>query len=284
VRVTYAQEGEAAVRLAQEADVVIVCVGNHPTGDAGWAQCPTPSDGKEAVDRRAIILEQEELVKQVYRVNPRTVVVLISSFPFATPWTQRHVPAIVHLTHNSQELGNGLADVLFGDVNPGGRLVQTWPLSIEQLPPRLDYDLRVGRTYMYFKGEPLYPFGHGLSYTTFRYSNLRTSADRLAPDGELAVCVDVTNSGARAGDEVVQLYVRHLRSTVERPKKELKGFKRITLGPGETQTVTLPLPASTLAYWDPDLGGWQVEPGRVRLMVGASSADIRLVKEIAVLS
>jgi hypothetical protein len=112
VRVTYARgdEAGAAVALAQEAGVAIVCVGNHPTGDAGWAQCPTPSDGKEAVDRRAITLEQEELIKQVYRVNPNTIVVLISSFPFAIPWTQRHVPAIVHLTHNSQELGNAPAD------------------------------------------------------------------------------------------------------------------------------------------------------------------------------
>jgi beta-glucosidase len=284
VRVTYAADNEdgAAVKLAEAADVAIVCVGNHPTGNAGWAQCPTPSDGKEAVDRRAIVLEQEELIKQVYRVNPNTVVVLISSFPFAITWTQRHVPAIVHLTHNSQELGNALADVLFGDVNPGGRTVQTWPHSIEQLPPRLDYDLRNGRTYMYFRGEPLYPFGYGLSYTTFAYSNLRLSAGHLAPGGALAVSVDVTNSGARAGDEVVQLYVRHLHSTVERPKKELKGFKRITLQPGETQAVTFPLRAAALAYWDADLGGWQVEADRVRVMVGASSADIKLVTDIVV--
>ncbi|MFN2230859.1 MAG: glycoside hydrolase family 3 C-terminal domain-containing protein, partial [Anaerolineae bacterium] len=201
VRVTYAPDNEdgAAAELAAAADVAIVCVGNHPTGDAGWAQCPTPSDGKEAVDRRAIVLEQEELIKQVYRVNPNTVVVLISSFPFAIAWTQRHIPAIVHLTHNSQELGNALADVLFGDANPGGRTVQTWPHSIEQLPPRLDYDLRDGRTYMYFKGEPLYPFGHGLSYTTFAYRNLRLSADHLVPGSALTVSVDVTNTGARAG-------------------------------------------------------------------------------------
>ena len=284
VNIIYAKDNEngEAVKLAEAADVAIVCVGNHPTGDAGWAECPTPSDGKEAVDRRAIILEQEELIKQVYRANPNTVVVLISSFPFAIPWTQRHVPAIVHLTHNSQELGNALADVLFGDVNPGGRLVQTWPHSIEQLPPRLDYDLRNGRTYMYFRGEPLYPFGFGLSYTTFAYSNLRLSADYLAPDGEIAVSVDVTNIGDRTGDEVVQLYVRHLHSTVERPNKELKGFKRITLEPGETQTVTMPLKAQALAYWDTDLGGWQVEADQVRVMVGASSADIKLVADIVV--
>jgi beta-glucosidase len=135
---------------------------------------------------------------------------------------------------------------------------------------------------MYFKGEPLYPFGFGLSYTTFAYSNLHLSADHLAPDGALTVSVDVNNSGARAGDEVVQLYVRHLHSTVKRPKKELKGFKRIALQPGETQTVAFPLQASALAYWDPDLGGWHVEADQVRVMVGASSADIRLSAELAV--
>jgi beta-glucosidase len=123
---------------------------------------------------------------------------------------------------------------------------------------------------------------HGLSYTTFAYRNLRLSTDHLAPDGALSVSVDVTNTGARAGDEVVQLYVRHLHSTVERPKKELKGFKRITLQPGETQTVPFPLEAAALAYWDADLGGWQVEPGQVRVMVGASSADIKLVADIVV--
>jgi beta-glucosidase len=186
------------------------------------------------------------------------------------------------LTHNSQELGNALADVLFGDVNPGGRLVQTWPHSIEQLPPRLDYDLRNGRTYMYFKGESLYPFGFGLSYTTFRHSNLRLSADQLKLDGELSVCVDVTNTGERVGDEVVQLYVQHLGSTVVRPQKELKGFQRITLEPGETRTVTFLLTAEALAYWETDFGGWHVEADRVRVMIGASSRDIKLAYNILV--
>ncbi len=284
VTVTYAKDNEdgAAAELARAADVAIIVVGNHPTCDAGWAECPTPSDGKEAIDRRAITLEQEALVKEVWRANPRTVVVLISSFPFAITWTDHHVPAIVHLTHNSQELGNGLADVLFGEVAPGGRLVQTWPRSMDQLPPRLDYDLRNGRTYMYFKGEPLYPFGHGLSYTTFAYDNLRLSTAELRPEQSVTVSVDVTNAGARAGDEVVQLYVQHLTSAVERPRKALKGFRRITLLPGETHNVELTLSHEALAYWDADRGRFAVEAGRVRVLVGSSSADVRAVREIEV--
>ena len=296
VQVRYAKDNARglAAALARDSDVAIVVVGNHPTCDAGWAECPTPSDGKEAIDRRAIILEQEALVKEIYRANPNTIVVLLASFPFAIPWTDHHVPAIVHLTHNSQELGNGLADVLFGDVSPGGRLVQTWPRAIEQLPPRLDYDLRRGRTYMYFRGEPLYPFGHGLSYTTFEYANLRLHAPDfepelevelgpvVAPGGSITVSFDVTNTGARAGDEVVQLYVQRPASAVERPRKALKGFRRVTLLPGETHTVTLPLTWQALAHWEPDLGRWETEPGPVRVQVGSSSADIRLIGQFEV--
>src|SRR6185437_7432979 len=115
----------------------------------------------------------------VMAVNRHTFVVLISSFPYSMNWINEYVPAIIHLTHNSQELGNALADVLFGDVDPGGRRLQTWPRSLDELPPMMDYDLRHGRTYMYFKGEPLYPFGYGLSYTTFGYSNLRLSSPNL---------------------------------------------------------------------------------------------------------
>ena len=158
---------DAAVALARASDVAIVIVGNHPTCDAGWEKCPVASDGKEAVDRRSIDLEQEALVKQVVAANPRTVVVLKASFPFAIAWSQEHVPSILTMAHNSQEEGNALADVLFGDYNPAGRTVHTWPRSIDQLPPMMDYDITHGRTYMYFKGQPLYPFGFGLSYTTF---------------------------------------------------------------------------------------------------------------------
>jgi beta-glucosidase len=279
VEVKYAKDNTdgAAVDIARTADVAIVCVGNHPYCDgAEWGKCLTPSDGREAVDRQVIILEQEELIKQVFSANPNTVVVLISSFPYAINWTQENIPAILHLTHSSQELGNALADALFGEVNPGGRLVQTWPKAIGQLPPILDYNIRHGRTYMYFRDEPLFPFGYGLSYTTFAHSNLRVSSKKLKSQGEISISVDICNTGKRAGDEVVQMYVTHLNSRVERPIKELRGFERVTLKPNETKTVALPLKAATLAYWDESRHHFAVEEGIIRIMVGSSSADIRL--------
>ena len=221
-------------------------------------------------------------MKQVYAVNPKTVVILVSSFPFAINWSQEHVPAILHMAHSSQDEGTALAKVLFGDYNPGGHLVTTWPKSIDQLPPMMDYNIRHGRTYMYFKGDPLYPFGYGLSYTTFRYSNLKTSASELGANGSLTVSVEVTNTGLRAGDEVVQLYCRHLHSKVPRPKEELKGFRRVYLGPGETKSVEIPLAASKLAYWDEKNERWEVEKRPVEVMVGRSAQDTQLRAEIKV--
>ena len=273
---------DGAIKAARESDVAVVFVGNHPTCDAGWAKCPTPSDGKEAMDRKAINLEQEEFVKQIYAANPKTVVVLLASFPIAINWSQEHIPAILHITHNAQEEGTAIADALFGDIDPGGRLVQTWPKSLDQVPPMMDYDIRHGRTYMYFKGDPLYPFGYGLSYTTFKYSNLKTSAARLHAAGEIMVSVEVTNTGKRQGDEVVQLYVKHLNSKVDRPAKELKGFQRVTLKPNETRTVQIAVKAADLAYWNVAGHRWTVEPDQVRIMVGSSSADSRLDKTVAV--
>ena len=156
-----------------------------------------PNEGKEALDRKAIDLDQVQLnlIRSVKAVNPKTIVVLISSFPYAMGWVQENIPAILHMAHTSQEEGNAVADVLFGDYNPAGRLVATWFKSLDDLPPMMDYDIRKGRTYMYFKGQPLYPFGFGLSYTTFEYSNLRTSADSVNAAGEVAVSVDVKNTG-----------------------------------------------------------------------------------------
>jgi beta-glucosidase len=154
--------------------------------------------------------------------------------------------------------------------------VVTWPKSVDQEPPMMDYNIRDGRTYMYFKGEPLYPFGFGLSYTTFKYSNLKTSSAQMAKDSGVTVSVDVSNTGATAGDAVAQLYVKHLKSKVERPREELKGFQRVSVQPNETRTVTIPLKAADLAYWDEKSGKFQVEAEPVSLMVGDSSADIKL--------
>lgn len=275
---------DEAVKLARTADVAIVCVGNHPNGgnDSVWGKVSTPSEGREAVDRQSITLEQEELVKQVYQANPRTIVVLVSSFPYAINWTDENVPAILHLALNSQEEGNALADVLFGEYNPAGRLVQTWPRSLEQLPPMMDYDIRHGRTYMYFKGSPLYPFGYGLSYTTFGYANLRASAASIRAGSSIRVTVDIRNTGRRAGEEVVQLYLKYLNSSVPRPIKALQGFKRIALRPGEIRTVTLELKAEQLAYWSVSRHKFVLENGAVQLMIGGSSADIKLTKTINV--
>ena len=273
---------DAVVKLAKETDVAIVCVGNYPTCNADFGKCPIPSNGKEAVDRRILLLEQEELIKKVYEANPKTIVVLISSFPFAINWSQENVPAILHMTHCSQELGNALADVLFGDYNPAGRLVQTWPKTMEQLPDMMDYNIRNGRTYMYFKGEPLYPFGYGLSYTTFKYSELRVSSETLNKKREITVSVVLQNVGKRVGDEVIQMYVKHLNSKVERPIKELKGFRRITVEPNEKKTVQIPLKAENLAYWNVKKGDFVVEKGKIKIIIGSSSADIKLEKIIGV--
>ena len=297
VKVNYAVDelGQAAITAARHSDVAVVVVGNDPTcgpdmahdwvntpDGGGTLPCTVPSDGREGRDRQIIDLAQEQLVRQVYAVNPKTVVMLISSFPFAINWSEEHVPAILHMTHASQDEGTALAKALFGDYNPGGHLVETWPKSVDQLPPSMDYNIRDGYTYMYFKGEPLYPFGFGLSYTTFKFANLKTSSAQLAKDGTVTVSVDVTNSGSRTGDAVVQLYVKHLRSKVERPREELEGFQRVTVEVGQTKTVEIPLLASRLAYWDAKAGAMRVETESVSLMVGDSSANLPLSTTVKV--
>jgi beta-glucosidase len=272
-----------AAALAREAEVAIVVVGNHPYCNATrWKQCDTPSNGREAVDRKTIVLEQEELVKRVHAANPHTVEVLISSFPYAIVWSQQHIPAIVHLTQNSQELGHGLADVLFGAYSPAGKLVETWPTGDDQLLPMMDYDLTDGRTYLYSKQKPLYAFGYGLSYTKFNYEKLNTSSAKMAGDGQVEVTIHVKNSGNRASDEVVQLYVQHLASAVERPQLELKGFRRIRVEAGKTAEATMTIKARDLAYWDAARHTWRVEKEPVRLLAGGSSDSLPVSAKVEV--
>jgi len=262
-----------AEEMAREADAVIVCTGNHPYGTKSeWFFCPVPSDGREAVDRKSLQLPDEDMLRLLYRANPNTVLVLVSSFPYTINWSNDHLPAILHITHCSQEQGHAVADALFGKVNPAGRTTQTWVRDILDLPPMMDYDIRHGRTYMYHKGDVLYPFGYGLSYTTFQYGKARI----LRQDKHtIEVSVPVTNTGNYDGDEVVQLYVTYPDAKVEHPQKQLKAFERIYIKRGETKEVVLRVQRSDLTYWDALQHAFIPEKGRVLFMIGASSSDIR---------
>lgn len=276
-------KSDSAVIAAKECEVAIVCIGNHPLSyGLEWGQNYVPSDGREDVDRQAISLEQEDLVKLVMKANPRTILVVVSSFPYAINWSEENVPAILHVTQSSQELGNAVADIIFGKESPAGRLVQTWITSIDQLHPILDYNIRNGRTYMYDKNTPLFPFGHGLTYTTFSYSNLKLSKNTLK-NGETAVITfTLSNIGNYDSDEVVQLYVSFPGSKVERPIKQLKGFKRVNVRKGETVNVNLSLKADDLQYWDTESNQWKLENGKISFFIGPSSVDARIKGEIII--
>ncbi|MEW2142342.1 glycoside hydrolase family 3 C-terminal domain-containing protein [Micromonospora vinacea] len=259
---------DRAVAAAKAADTAVLVVGSNPF-----------INGREAHDRTSTALSagQEALVKAVARANPQTVLVLQTSYPVTIRWEQEHVPAIVWTTHAGAETGHAVADVLFGDRNPSGRLTQTWYRSDSQLPPDLlEYDIiSSGQTYLYSRAKPLYPFGHGLSYTRFRYGQLRAGAQSVAADGTITASVDVTNVGSRAGTEVVQLYTHQRTSRDTTPIRQLKAFQQVKLAPGQTRTVTLRLPAADLAHWDVTRSRWVVESSVHDLMVGASVEDIR---------
>ena len=187
-----------------------------------------------------------------------------------------NVPAILAAWYPGEEAGTALASVLLGEYNPAGRLPYTVYDSVDQIPPQDEYDITKGFTYMYFAGKPQFAFGHGLSYAAFRYSGLKLSARTTRADGKVTVSLDVQNTGARAGDEVVQLYVHEVQASVKRPSKELRGFQRIGLQPKEKKAVSFSLPAADLAFYDEKTKKFVVEPGVYQVMLGSSSEDIRL--------
>ncbi|MEE3921966.1 glycoside hydrolase family 3 C-terminal domain-containing protein [Micromonospora sp. BRA006-A] len=220
--VTLLVDGAAARRAAAGADVAVVVLGNHPM-----------VNGRETEDRADLALPtgQAELLRAVHAANPRTVLALTSSYPYAVGWAQS-TPAVLWSAHGGQEHGNGLADVLLGAADPGGRLTQTWYADAAELPDLLDYDvIGADATYLYHRGEPLYPFGHGLSYATFDYADLRLSTTTARAGEEVEVSVEVTNTGRRPGTEVVQLYTRQRRSRAGQPLRQLRDFARVTLDP-----------------------------------------------------
>ena len=250
---------------AAKADVAIAVVGT------------TLQDEAEGRDRTSLGLphNQEQLVRDTIAANPRTIVVLQNAGPLTMPWIKEHAAAIVEAWWSGEEGGTALAEAVFGDINPAGRLPYTVYASAEQVPPQDEYDVSRGFTYMYLHGDPLFAFGHGLSYTEFRYGDVQVTPATVAADGRLTASVDVENIGRRLGDEVVQLYVRALGSQVSRPRLQLRAFRRVPLAAGKMESVSFALPAKDLAYYDVSQHAFRVEPGEYELLVGGSSQDIR---------
>ncbi len=261
-----------AVDAAKQADVVVMVCGVNQSVDA------------EGMDRKDLRLSgaQHELIKACFRANPKTLLVISSNNTVAVNWEQENLPAIVAAIFAGQAQGTAIADVLFGDYNPGGKTCCTWYKSVDQLPPFHNYDIMKGRTYMYFEGEPLYPFGYGLSYTSFKYSDFTISKATLAANETIEISAQITNTGLYAGAEVVQLYVQAPKSSVKRPIKQLVGFQRLELQSRENRRVvfTLPYTEQALWYWDEGQRKFVLEPGKLKIMVGSSSADIRMNTDI----
>lgn len=265
------ERGEDAVaRAAAAADTVIVVVGNDPH-----------INGRETEDRTTLDLpvHQERIWRAAHAANPRTVLAVTSAYPYALTDAAAALPALLWTAHGGQAAGTALARILSGDVSPAGRLPQTWYTSDAELPGLLDYDIIGSRqTYLYYEGTPLYPFGHGLSYSAFTYTGL--TAER---DGDrLRVSVTVTNSGVAAADEVAQLYVRALAPSVVRPLRQLVGHRRLHLAPGAGQRIEFAVPVTELGHWDVAHGRWTVEPGAYEVRAGASATDIRLTTVVTV--
>ena len=264
-----------AVEMAGKSDVAVLVVG----GRSGLTDRCTSG---EARDRAEIGLPgvQEPLVRAIYETGTPVVIVLINGRPLSSPWMAEHIPAILEAWLPGEEGGAAVADVLFGDYNPGGKLPITIPRAAGQIPIYYNHKPSGGRSHWYgdyvsLSSRPLFPFGHGLSYTRFEFDGLRIEPQQVDAEGEVEISVDVKNVGERAGDEVVQLYVHLSARSVTRPVKELKGFKRITLEAGEKKSVTFALPVSQLGFYNREME-FVVEPGTVEVMIGGSSEDIRL--------
>ncbi len=265
-----ARRRAAAVALARRSQVAIVVVGdNEMTSREAYA-------ANHLGDRADLGLpgQQEELVRAVLATGTRTVLVLIHGRPLSIPALVDRVPAILDGWYLGQETGTAVAEALFGDINPGGKLPVTVARHVGQLPVFYNYKPSGRRGYLFDTTRPLFPFGYGLSYTRFAYANLRVMPARIGTHEPTAVSVDVTNTGTRAGDEVVQLYIRDAGSLATRPVKELRGFRRVPLQPGETRTVTFEIGPEQLAYHGPDMKR-VVEPGQFEVMVGGNSVDVQ---------
>ncbi len=267
---------QQAVDLAAKADVAIVIAGLN----SEWE-----SEGFDRPDLE-LVGRQNELIDRVAEANPNTVVVINSGSAVTMPWIAK-VGTVLQQWYAGQEAGNALAGILFGDLAPSGKLPTTFPVRYQDNPAYINYPGENGKVYYgeglyvgyryYDKKEvaPLFPFGHGLSYTTFTYDNVRLNGSSFGPDDAIVIRVDVSNSGSRDGKEIVQVYLRDVECRLERPLQELKAFAKVALAAGETKTVELTLSRQSLAFYDPIAGGWVTEAGQFEVLVGASSRDIR---------
>jgi beta-glucosidase len=259
---------DQATALARKSDVVVLCLGTNLRVEA------------EGHDRRNLNLPgaQEQLLEAVYAANPNTVLVLENAGPLGVTWANDHLPAILSAWYPGEGAGDTIARTLFGVNNPGGHLPYTVYQNLDGVPPQNEYDVSKGYTYMYFKGLPLYPFGHGLSYTTFSYSNLKVTQS----GAELTATFELKNSGDRAGAEVAQFYTHQRTSSTYQPMKSLRAFQRVSLDPGQSKTVSLKIPIKQLAFYDTKLHDFRVEGSVFDILIGSSSDDIRLRGETSV--
>jgi beta-glucosidase len=289
VKVLYSTNAEESIRLAKQADVAVVCVGfNQRTRGQERERNRGLAEG-EGHDRQFDLpAGQTNLIRAVAAVNPHTIVVINSGGGVAWAGWLDKVPAVVQAWYPGQEVGRAVAEILFGDVNPSGKLPATFEKRLEDNPTAPYYHLSENHKTPYTEGifvgyrgydenniEPQFCFGHGLSYTKFHYGKVEMSPRSIPADGQLTVSVEVKNTGKPAGDEVVQLYVHPVKSSVSQPPKELRGFARVSLKPGEKKKVTLTLTGDQLAFYDVKTHGFVVEPGEFDIMVGSSSRDIR---------
>jgi beta-glucosidase len=263
-----------AVKVAKQADVVLLVIGeNESVSREAWGE-----DHLGDRDSLDLLGRQDDLVKVMVETGVPTVVLLINGRPLSVNYMAEHVNAIFEGWYLGQEGGTAFADVLFGDVNPGGKLPITFPRSVGQIPAYYNHKPSARRSYLFTENEPLFPFGYGLSYTAFRYDDLRVTPAKIKPDGQATVSVEVTNTGSRTGDEVMQLYIHDVVSEiVTRPVKELKGFRRITLQPGEKRTIEFGIGFDQLSFLNETMQR-VVEPGKFEIMLGGSSVNVQTVQ------
>jgi len=263
---------QRAIKAVKRADIVIMFMGLSPRLEG--EEMKVEVEGFKGGDRVTLDLPgtQSKFIKKIHSLGKPMILVLLNGSAVSINWENENVPAIIEAWYPGQATGTAITDIIFGDYNPSGRLPVTFYKSVDQLPAFTDYEMS-NRTYRYFKGEPLYPFGFGLSYTSFQYKNLRLEQTEIHSGGSTSLSVEVSNIGKVKGEEVVQLYVKADKDT--NVVETLKGFKRITLNPGETKKVEFDITPEKLERWIDEMG-FSVEPDKYILMVGSSSSENNL--------